>query len=451
MQTSGAWNELLQKAVSGERPPLRDAFQASAGRFGRIGGGRGFRAIGDGQALDAMPVCATLCTLTNNAAMPPQGENAMPGKSHRSLFACRCCDGTGAGAVQGRFEATSAVSRRSFVAGGMAAFGFGAAAASLPAPAIAQGTANATPQRIDVHHHISPPVWVEALKKAGLDTPPVTNWTPQRSLDDMDKAGVATAITSPTQPGVGFLPAAEAAAVARASNEFAEKLAGDYKGRFGRFAQLPMPYVDETLKEIAYALDTLKADGVAFLTSYGDRYLGDPAFAPVWDELNRRKATVFTHPTDPKCCSANLAGLAPTYIEFGTDTTRTVASLIFSRTAERCPDVNFVFCHGGGTVTALTERFTVQMLRTPKYKDFTAEGVFAQLKRFYYDTAQASNPIAMASLTKLVSTTQIVYGTDYPYRTGEEHVKALAGIFEPEDLAKIDRGNALRLLPHWRA
>jgi predicted TIM-barrel fold metal-dependent hydrolase len=384
-----------------------------------------------------------------NATIP----NVPASRSRRSLFGCGCCVTP---AAAGRNPAdpgnSPALSRRNFVAGGIAAFGFGAAAVGSPRPTFAQAnTAPAKPQRIDVHHHISPPVWVEALKKAGLDSPPVTNWTPQRSLDDMDKAGVATAITSPTLPGVGFLPPAEAAAVARASNEFAAKLAGDYKGRFGRFAQLPMPYVDETLKEIEYALDTLKADGVAFLTSYGDKYLGDPSFAPVWDELNRRKATVFTHPTDPKCCSANLAGFSPIYIEYGTDTTRTVASLIFNRTADRCPDVNFIFCHGGGSVTALTDRFTVQMIANPKYKDFTGEGVAAQLKRFYYDTAQASNPIAMAGLTKLVDPTQIVFGTDYPYRTAAEHVKGLAGIFGADDLAKIDRGNALRLLPHWRA
>jgi 6-methylsalicylate decarboxylase len=369
-------------------------------------------------------------------------------RSRGSFFSCRCCEAPpAAGRSRANAAGGSAISRRNFVAGGIAAFGFGAAAVSAPRQTFAQ----ARPQRFDVHHHISPPVWVEALKKAGLDSPPVVNWTPQRSLDDMDKAGVTTAIASPTQPGVGFLPPAEAAAVARASNEFAAKLAGDHKGRFGRFAQLPMPYVDETLKEIEYALDTLKADGVSFLTSYDDRYLGDPAFVPLWDELNRRKATVFTHPTDPKCCSANVAGFSPTYIEFGTDTTRTVASLIFNHTAERCPDINFIFCHGGGTLTALTDRFTVQMISNPKYKDFTGERVAAQLKRFYYDTAQASNPIAMASLTKLVEPTQIVFGSDYPYRTAAEHVKGLGGIFGAEDLAKIDHGNALRLLPHWRA
>jgi 6-methylsalicylate decarboxylase len=378
----------------------------------------------------------------------------MPGKSllgqsRRSFFTCGCCAGTGADTIvrNRASDAASTVSRRNFVVGGMAAFGFGAAAGGMPAPAVAQTKAH----RIDVHHHISPPVWVEAVKKAGFATPPLLNWTVQKSLDDMDRAGVTTAITSPTTPGVGFLPAAEAAAVARTSNEFAAKLAGDHKGRFGHFAQLPMPYVDETLKEIEYTLDTLKADGISFMTSYGDNYLGDPAFAPVWEELNRRKATVFTHPVDPKCCSANVAGFAPRYFEYGTDTTRTIASLIFSHTAERCPDVNFIFCHGGGTVTALTDRFTVQLVRDPNYKGFTAEGVMAQLKRFYYDTAQASNPIAMASLTKLVATSQIVFGTDYPYRSAEEHVKGLSAIFGLEDLAKIDRENALRLLPHWRA
>lgn len=88
----------------------------------------------------------------------------------------------------------------------------------------ASGCANLAPvasaaHRIDVHHHISPPEWVSALKKSQLDTPPVNDWTPARSLEDMDKAGIATSITSPTLPAVGFLPAAEAARVARASNE----------------------------------------------------------------------------------------------------------------------------------------------------------------------------------------------------------------------------------------
>ena len=131
---------------------------------------------------------------------------------------------------------------------------FGALAASGCAT-----MAPAGPHRIDVHHHISPPAWVNALKAAKLDSPPVNNWTPQRSIDDMDKAGIATAMTSPTRPALGFHNARDAASVARASNEYARKLADDSNGRFRMFALLPMPHVNETLNEIAYALDVLKA------------------------------------------------------------------------------------------------------------------------------------------------------------------------------------------------
>jgi predicted TIM-barrel fold metal-dependent hydrolase len=365
------------------------------------------------------------------------------GTSRRSFAACGCCKGLASGTVQNRNNAT--ISRRNFVTGGVAALGL-VGSTGMPAKMLAQ----AKPHRIDVHHHLSPPPWVDALKNAGLDTPPVTSWTPQRSLDDMDQGGVATSILSAQTPGIGFLGPKEAAAVARASNEYAKTLAEDYPGRFGTFALLPMPHVDETLREIEYALDTLKADGVGFMTSYGDKFLGDAAFAPVMDELHRRKATAYTHPNNPACCQ-NLAGIPPVIIEWGTDTTRTIASLIFSGTSARCRDVNFIFSHGGGTVTSLTDRFAVQLLMNPKYKSFTREGVMAELARFYYDTAQAANPIAMASLTKMVTVSQIVFGSDYPYRTGAEHAKGLAEIFGPEDLRKIDRENALKLVPRWRA
>ena len=219
------------------------------------------------------------------------------------------------------------------------------------------------------------------------------------------------------------------------------------------FALLPMPHVSETLEEIAYALDVLKADGVAFMTNYDGKFLGDPAFAPVMDELHRRKATAYTHPNEPACCR-NLATSVPSVIiEYGTDTTRTIASLIFSGTAARCRDINFIFSHAGGTVTALTERFNTQAVALPQMKaaGFTADSVNAALRQFYFDTAQTSNLIAMGALRAMVPLSQIVFGTDNPYRTSQEHVRGLAAIFTPAELAQIGRGNAQRILPRLPA
>jgi len=175
------------------------------------------------------------------------------------------------------------LSRRGFLAGATALAATGAQAQTAQ-------------HRIDVHHHITAPTWLDAVKKAKLDNPPLSNWTPQRSIEDMDKAGIATAITSPTTPQVGFLAASDAARIARESNEYAKRLMTDFPSRFGVFAMLPMPYIDESLKEIEYAFDTLRVDGIGMMTSYGDKWLGYPQFAPVFDELNRRKATVYTTP-----------------------------------------------------------------------------------------------------------------------------------------------------------
>ena len=166
--------------------------------------------------------------------------------------------------------------RREFLAGGIAALGFGAFAAGRNA------AAQAKPHRIDVHHHISPPSWLDAVKKAKRDNPPMVNWSPQKSLDDMDQAGTATAIVSPTTPQVNFLDHDKdaAARIARESNEYAKKLMSDHPGRFGLFAMLPLPHIDASLEEIAYCFDTLKADGIGTMTSYGDKWLGYPQFAP---------------------------------------------------------------------------------------------------------------------------------------------------------------------------
>lgn len=308
----------------------------------------------------------------------------------------------------------------------------------------------ATPHRIDVHHHHTPPPYVAAITAKGIPGP-VRDWTADKSIADMDKAGVATAVTSITTPALRFLDEAGARKLARECNEYTAKLVADGKGRFGMFAVMPMPHVDATLDEVAYALDALKADGVGLLTSYGDKWLGDPAFTPVMDELNRRKAVVYTHPTTANGCGNLIPDVPDSIIEWGTDTTRTIASFVFSGTAARCPDLHIIFSHGGGTMPFLTERFTRLPLINKTVAPRVPNGVEHDLRRFYYDTAQAAHPMALASLMRLVPVSQVLFGTDFPYRTAADHVKGLADFgFSASELRAIDRDNAVRLMPRLK-
>jgi len=358
---------------------------------------------------------------------------------HRLLAACQCCPQP--------FAATAAVattiSRRDVLMGGAAT----AASVALPHRVFAQAKAH----RIDVHHHIVPPTWLAAMDVIGRSDFPLSHWSVEKTLEDMDKGGVATAITSPTTPQVTPLGKAAAARVARESNEYAAKLMADHPGRFGVFAMLPLPSIDDSLKEIAYAFDTLKVDGVGLMTSYRDKWLGDAAFAPVWEELNRRKATVYTHPTSPNCCVNLVPGVPDYMIEFGTDTARSIASLILSGTSQKYKDINWIWSHGGGGLTAFAERFLVQVVSIPPYKGkFTREIVDGELKRFYYDTAQVSGEVTLDALAKLVPVSQIVYGTDFPYRTAADHTKGVTAYFKGDDLNKVDRENAVRLIPRLK-
>lgn len=337
----------------------------------------------------------------------------------------------------------STIGRREF----LSLLAAGGASAIAPARSGAQ-----TSSRIDIHHHVFPPPYVAALAARKLDDQIATSWSVARTLDDMDKAGVAASILSVTTPAVTFAEPDVARRVARESNEWVARLVADSKGRFGAFAMVPLPDVDGALREIAYALDVLEADGIGLLTSYGDRWLGHPSLAPVMNELNRRGAVVYTHPTTADCCRNLIPNVAPTVIEYGTDTSRTIADIVFSGTAARCPDARFIFSHAGGTLPYLTERLVRAPLQNAALKASVPNGVIPELRRFYYDVAWSAHPGALASLTKLVPVSQILFGSDYPYRTGEDHVRGLMEYgFSTADLAAIGRDNALRLLPRLRA
>ena len=321
------------------------------------------------------------------------------------------------------------------------------------------------PRALDLHHHFVSPAYVKALSaKEGHHLAGFTTWfaldrlkvyTPAKDIEDMDRDGVAASLLSCTSPGVWFGDPEESRRLARGMNEFGARAVSDHKGRLGLFAVLPLPEIDGSLREIEYAFDTLHADGVGLLTSYGNHWLGDAVFRPVFDELNRRRAVVYTHPIDSSCCQDIQPGVNPPTIEYNTDTSRTIFSLIVSDAATRYANIRFIFSHAGGTMPSLIQRFGIGQPDT--IADALAgtpapNSRLYHLRRFFYDTAQSTNPVQMQGLKLVAGASQIVFGTDYPFGSAAKHLQGLekCGFSAPE-LQGIQRENAARLLPELRA
>jgi predicted TIM-barrel fold metal-dependent hydrolase len=328
-------------------------------------------------------------------------------------------------------------------------------AASKTSSKAKRAPVKASPRRIDVHHHIAPEVYIRAMETLGLagenhwQNEVYKGWSPAVAIETMDEGGTQTAITTVTS-GAAIASHPDKIRVARECNEYAANLQRDYPGRFGHFATLPMPDVDAALKEIEYALDVLKLDGVDIRTSYGMQYLGDAAFAPIYEELNRRKAIVYSHPHEPRMLKSPIPGVPGSTIEFCTDTTRAIASVVFGHTSTRFPHVRFIFSHGGGTMPFIVERFT-RLAARPDFKKKFPKGVLGELRRFYYEVAQAAHPGALSSLTRLVKVNQILFGTDFPYRTSKEIGKGLVDYgFNAAELEAINHGNAAKLFPRFK-
>jgi 6-methylsalicylate decarboxylase len=288
-------------------------------------------------------------------------------------------------------------SRRRFIAG----VGAVAAAAMLPAPAV---LGQAVGKLIDTHHHFYPPAYLKRQMdwEGARKIPPfpgVPDWTPARAVEQMDKNGVSIAVLSlASTPGVWFDDGAEAASkTAMMCQDYAAEMRKDYPGRFGVFAPLSMMDIDATLKEIEHAFDVIKADGINLQTNYGDKWLGNPVYKPVLEELNRRKAVVYVYPLVAACCSQLSVGTFPAVIEVPHDTTRTVTSLLLSGSFARYRDIKWLFSHAGGTIPVMAGRIDAFYGARPNLKEFAPEGIKGELKRLYYDTANATSAPTMAA------------------------------------------------------
>lgn len=302
---------------------------------------------------------------------------------------------------------------------------------------------------IDVHHHFEP----SAKNHDG------TPWSIEKALDEMDRNAIATAIG---YAGPVFADAGDSGhKKARETNEWSTQLCRRHAGRFGLFASLPMTDVDAALSEIAYAFDVLGADGVGLATHYDGAGLGDVRFRPIFEELNRRKAAVYVHPAHAPCATASTLAyesdlITAAWIEFPTNTARTILSLWTAGITRTMPDLKFIFCHGGGVMPILLGRlagFTGwQGVGPERLKTLFPDGVYAEFAKLYFECAQAYAPETIAMLRAIVPPSHLLFGSDFSYFAISHAVERFRSLTLPDDLREMIAGaNAAAILPRWSA
>ncbi len=316
--------------------------------------------------------------------------------------------------------------------------------------------------RVDVHAHFLPARYRAEAAAAGHEhpdgTPGLPRWDTGLALDMMEKLNIRTAILSISSPGVHFGDNAAARNLARAVNEEGARAAIDNPGRFGLFASLPLPDVDGALAEIAYAFDTLHADGVAVESNHHGIYIGDPKFNPVMAELDRRNAVVFMHPTSPTCpcCTMLSMGYPRPMIEFMFETTRAVTNLLLTGALDRYPNIRVIVPHAGAAVPVLADRIAGLAPFMGLARPVNADQLFANLRRLYYDMAGFPLPRLAPVLMEIADPGHIFYGSDWPF-TPFPVVAHCAGdldrtaVFDDALRRRILHDNALDLFPRLRA
>jgi predicted TIM-barrel fold metal-dependent hydrolase len=307
---------------------------------------------------------------------------------------------------------------------------------------------------IDVHHHILPPDYVSTMGPRAIAAPSASGvlpvWSLAADLEEMDRYGIDTALTSISAPGLLLGDERSTVKLVRECNEFAAGMARAHPRRFGTFAALPLPYVAASLSEITYAFDELAASGISLMTNVAGKYLGDPEYVPVLQALDARSAVVFVHPT---VCAAPPCDpdLSASTLEFPFDTTRTIVSLIANRRHLEFPAIRFIFCHAGGATPALAGRVAKQLARTPAIRARGDVDVFAALRGMYYDTAGHFDAATLDALLAIAPLEHVLFGTDYPFVPSVgPAVEAVQQL--PDDRRRmIFAANAAALFPQFPA
>jgi 6-methylsalicylate decarboxylase len=305
--------------------------------------------------------------------------------------------------------------------------------------------------RIDAHVHVAPAEYAEVIGRLeGAAAMP--DFSLARARAFMERYEIDAAVISTGPPGVYFGDQPAASALAAVLNERYAEIVAAEPGRFAALGVLPLPDVDAALGELAHALDELRLDGVWLPSNVAGTYLGDPEFAPLFDELERRAAYVFVHPGFPPYAPPT-ARWPVWLIELPFETTRAIVNLLYSGTFDRCPSVRFQFAHLGGTAPFLAERIASLVAREPHFRAGIAQDPLAYLGGLWYDTGLSNALPGLVSVREVAPLERILFGTDWPYAAlpegGGDPAPALAAL--GGDRRLVDGVNIGALVPRLRS
>jgi 6-methylsalicylate decarboxylase len=374
-------------------------------------------------------------------------------------------------------DAGNRVTRRRMLGGTAAAIGATAVARAVPAAAEDRRRDGV---RIDVHRHMWPPAWRDYRDRQGgwqaIGLTQLPEWTVEDHFAFDDRWGFAASAVSLVPPACAFGDVADRRATARAVNEYGAGLLADHGARFAVLGTSSLPDVEGARAELRHLLDELRLDGFGVSTNYFGTYIGDPAFAPIYEELNARDAVVFVHPFNSTYPPPGV-GFSPTRpfahpsIEWTFETTRAIANLIHMRVVRDYPRIRWIFAHTGGAIFSVAFRLSTAHAIVPAFNEVLPEGADRYLERMYFDTAQAFGPGQLLAAREYVPVEHLLLGTDASplvnlyaddnaeivplppdqLPRGNDPAPGLRLAFGKRDRALIEGRNALALFPRLAA
>ncbi|MFE7746697.1 amidohydrolase family protein [Nocardia sp. NPDC057455] len=307
--------------------------------------------------------------------------------------------------------------------------------------------------RVDVHQHLIPPDYAEALRAHGVTAPggrALPEWRPEAARALMERAEIASAVLSVSTPGTTFVAdAAQAAELARSVNDYTAALAHAEPDRFGFFATLAMPDVPAAAAEAERALDDLHADGVVLLGNAAGTYLGEEGQDELFRVLDRRSAVAFVHPADLPAPA--VPGVPPFAADFLLDTTRAAFLLVRNGIRRRYPNIRFILSHAGGFVPYAAHRMALAIVNDTGRSPLDILDDFAG---FYFDTALSASAAALPTLLAFAEPGHVLYGSDWPFapEPAVHYFNAGLDTFPGcDDITrrKIEHGNSFALFPKF--